>query len=132
MSKIANVYIAYDLDAWPRNHSNSKLKNCLFEAIYVLKNSDIEKYAYSGYGITFDSVGSWSFGNDFDRNVVIFYVDNSLSSHADDCKKSFSARWRSTYAINESFGSPEKKFNISFSKANTKFCLNLHYNADKS
>ena len=115
MSKIANVYIAYDLDAWPRNHSNSKLKNCLFEAIYVLKNSDIEKYAYSGYGITFDSVGSWSFGNDFDRNVVIFYVDNSLS-----------------YAINESFGSPEKKFNISFSKANTKFCLNLHYNADKS
>ena len=37
-----------------------------------------------------------------------------------------------TYAINGSSGSPEKKFNISFSKANTKFCLNLYYNADKS
>ena len=24
---------------------------------------------------------SWSFGNDFARNVVIFGVDNSLSTH---------------------------------------------------
>ena len=35
-----------------------------------------------------------------------------------------------TYIINGSFGSPEKKFSINFSKANTKFCLSLHYNAD--
>ena len=32
--------------------------------------------------------------------------------------------------INESFGSPGKMFN--FSKANTKFCLSLYYNADNS
>ena len=31
-----------------------------------------------------------------------------------------------------SFGSPGKKFSISFSKANTKFCLNFHYNGDNS
>ena len=37
-----------------------------------------------------------------------------------------------TYGINGSFGSPEKKFNISFTKANAKFCLSLHYNADNS
>ena len=37
-----------------------------------------------------------------------------------------------TFAINGSFGSPEKKFNISFSKANTKLCLSLHYNTDNS
>ena len=37
-----------------------------------------------------------------------------------------------TYIINGSFGSPEKKFSINFSKANTKFCLSLHYNADNS
>ena len=36
----------------------------------------------------------------------------------------------STLGINGSFGSPEKK--LDFSKANTKFCLNLHYNADNS
>ena len=37
-----------------------------------------------------------------------------------------------TFGINGSFGSPEKKFSINFSKANTTFCLNLHYNADNS
>ena len=35
-----------------------------------------------------------------------------------------------TYGINESFGSPEKKFSINFNKANTKFCLSLHYNSN--
>ena len=37
-----------------------------------------------------------------------------------------------TFGINGSFGSAEKKFSINFSKANTKFCLILHYNADNS
>ena len=37
-----------------------------------------------------------------------------------------------TFRINGSFGSPEKNFSINFSKGNTKFCLNLHYNADDS
>ena len=37
-----------------------------------------------------------------------------------------------TYGTNDSPGSPEKKFNINFSKANTKFCFSLHYNADNS
>ena len=35
-----------------------------------------------------------------------------------------------TFGINASFGAPEKTFSINFSKANTKFCLSLHYNAD--
>ena len=30
------------------------------------------------------------------------------------------------------FGSTEKKFSINFTKANTKFCLSLHYNANNS
>ena len=37
-----------------------------------------------------------------------------------------------TFDINGSFGAPEKKFNIFFTKAKTKFCLSLHYNADNS
>ena len=57
-NKIVSVYIVYDLDAWPENATNSfKFKNFLFRAINVVKNSDKEKYVYSGYGITFDSVG---------------------------------------------------------------------------
>ena len=64
LTKIVNVFILYDLTTWPRNPTNNfKLKNCLFEATNIVKNSDKEKYVYSGYGITFDSAGLWSFDN---------------------------------------------------------------------
>ena len=65
LTKIENVYIVYDLDACPRNPTNSfKFNSCLFGATNIVKNIDKEKYIYSGYGITFDSAGSWSFCND--------------------------------------------------------------------
>ena len=36
--KILNVYVVYDLDAWPKNPtSNFKFKNCLFGATSVEK-----------------------------------------------------------------------------------------------
>ena len=38
----------------------------------------------------------------------------------------------STDNINGSVGTVEKKFNINFSKAKTKFCLSLHYDGDNS
>ena len=37
-----------------------------------------------------------------------------------------------TFYVNGSFGTPEKKFNINFSKAKTTFCLSLHYNGDNN
>ena len=37
-----------------------------------------------------------------------------------------------TYDVNRNLGAPEKKFNINFSKANTKFCFSLVYNGDNS
>ena len=42
------------------------------------------KVVYSGYGIAFDGKGEWGFGNDLARNVIIFGVDNSVSSHANN------------------------------------------------
>ena len=42
-TKISNVYIVYDLDAWPRNPINNfKFKNCLFGATNIVKNSNME------------------------------------------------------------------------------------------
>ena len=122
LTKIVNVYIVYELNTLPKNPTNNfKFKNCLFGATNVVKYSDKEKYVYSGCDITFDSGGSWSFDNDFARNVVIFGVDSS-SSHSDNCKNNFLILGKSpTFGINRSFGSTEKKFNINFSKANTKF-----------
>ena len=33
---------------------------------------------YSGYETPFDAAGSWTFDNDFARNIVSFGADNSL------------------------------------------------------
>ena len=134
MTKIVNVYNVYDLDAWPRNpDDNFKFKNCLFEATNIIKNSDKERYVYSGYRITFDGAGSWRFDNKFDRNVIIFRVDNLLSSHSDNRKNIFLILGEgANYGINGNFGSPEKKFSINFRKANTNIFLSLHHNADDS
>ena len=58
LTKIVNVYIVYDLKALPkirlRNHA---LKDYLFGTTNIAKNSDKEKYVYSGYEIAFDGKG---------------------------------------------------------------------------
>ena len=85
-SKILNVQIEYVLNAQPRNSTDSsKFKNCFF-ATSVAENSDKEKHAYTGYGITIDSAGSGNVNNDTVINVIIFGIDNSSSSHADNRK----------------------------------------------
>ena len=132
MSKIVSVYIVYDLGVWPKNPTNNfKFKNCLFGTTDVVKNNDKEKYVYSGYGITFDSAYSWCFANETARNGIIFGVDNSSSSHVHNPKNNFLVPGEG-FGINGGVGWAKKKFSINFSKANTKFCLRLHYNADNS
>ena len=99
----------------------------------IVKNSDRKKYVYTGYRIAFDGKGSWSFSNDFVKNVIIFGVDSSSSSHTDNLKNDFLMLGEGdTFGINGSFGAPEKKLYINFSKAKTKFCLSLHYNNNNS
>ena len=101
-------------------------KNCLFGATNIVKNSDREKYVYSGYGIAFVGKVSWSLGNDCARNFVIFGVDNSSSSYTDNQKKNFSVLSEGdTFGINGRFDAPEKKFSINFGNAKTAFCLSL-------
>ena len=133
-TKIVNVYIVYDLSAWPKDPTNnSKFKNCLLGATKIVNNSDTEKYLYSRYGITFDIAGFWSFDNDTARNVIIFGVDNSSSSHSDNRKNNFLMLGKGpTFGINRNFGAPEETFDITFSKPNTKFCLSLHCNSHNS
>ena len=45
---IVNIYIVYELNASGSNDNDSTLKNCLFGAITLTKNADIDKYGYSG------------------------------------------------------------------------------------
>ena len=60
------------------------LEHCLFEAVKLTKNIDIDKCKYSGYVIGFDRKGTFSFGNRFCRNVIILGVDVSYSEHIDN------------------------------------------------
>ena len=42
-SRVVNVYILYEFDTWPEvPFNNFKLKNCLFTATNIVKNSDKE------------------------------------------------------------------------------------------
>ena len=85
--KVVNIYIVYELGASSSNVNDPTLKNCLFGAVTLTKNADIDKYGYSGYGIGFDRRGSFSFpGGGFGQNVLIFGADMSSSVHVDNKK----------------------------------------------
>ena len=60
--------------------NNFTLKNSLFETVKFVRMTIKSKFVDNCQGIAFFREGSWSFGNDFARNVVIFGLDNSSSS----------------------------------------------------
>ena len=56
----------------------------------LTKNTDIEKYGYSGFGIRFDRRSSFLFpSGGFGQNVLIFGADMSSSPHIDNKKKTY-------------------------------------------
>ena len=81
---IVNIYIVYKTSPKTIN-SNFVFRNCLFGAIKITNttNSDTDKWQYSGYGVGFDSTGSFTHpdgGNG--KNVIIFVADLGNSLHA--------------------------------------------------
>ena len=50
------------------------------------KTADVNKYKYSGYGIAFDRISSFSFpGGRYGQNVILFGVDMNSSIHLTVC-----------------------------------------------
>ena len=47
---VVNIYIFYELGASGSNNRDPILKNCLFGAVTLIKNTDIDKYGYSLLG----------------------------------------------------------------------------------
>ena len=75
---IVDIYVVYRLIP-VINNSDVTLESCLFGAVKLTKNTDIDKYKYSRYGIGFDSKGSFSHpSGGFGKNVVIFGADMHL------------------------------------------------------
>ena len=86
--KIVNIYTVYELGASSSNDNDPAIKSCLFGAVTLTKNADIEKYKYSGYGNGFDRRSSYSFpGGGFVQNIIIFGLGMSSSPHIDNKKK---------------------------------------------
>ena len=83
---IVHVYIVYEINKNYNISSYPTLGNCLFGAVSSTKHIDIDEYKCSGYGIGFDSEGTFSVG----RNCIIFGVDMSSSVHIDNRKKDIS------------------------------------------
>ena len=52
--KVVNIYIFYEVGASSSHINDPTLKNCLFGAVTLTKDADIDKYEYSDYGIVFD------------------------------------------------------------------------------
>ena len=125
--KVVNIYIVYELAASSSHDSDPTTKNCLFGAVTLSKNADIEKYKYSGYGIGFGRRSSFSFtGGGFGQNVLIFGADMSTSIHIDNKKKDILVLGRGPTQGLESTLTAEKMYSINFTVTKKKFCLSLH------
>ena len=87
------------------------LEKFLFNAVKLTKNSNIDKYKYSGYGIGFDRKGKISVG--FGRPYIIFGVDMSSSVHVDNKKKDIP-----TQGLDGTTLTVVTKYSINFTKNN--------------
>ena len=131
--KVVNIYIVYELGASSSSDSDPTLKNCLFGAVTLTKNADIDKYGYSSYGIGFDRKTTFSLsGGGFGQNIIIFGVDMSSSVHIDNKKKDILVLGKGPTQGLEHTLTAEKMYSINFTVTKKKFCLSLHYNGANS
>ena len=127
--KVVNIYIVYELGASSCRINNPTLKLCLFCAVTLTKNADIDQYGYSGYGIGFDRTSSFSFpGTRFGQNVLIFGVDMSSSPHIDNKKKDILLLRKAPRQGLKHTLTAEKMYSNKFTITKKTFCLRLHYN----
>ena len=110
--KVVNTYIIYELGASTSHDNDPTLKICLFGAVTLAKNANVDKYKNSGYGIGFDRRSSFSFpSSGFVQNLLIFGVDMSSSAHIDNKRKYISSWKRTNTRIRAYFNCWKNVFN---------------------
>ena len=113
------VYIVYELGASGSNDNDPTLKNCLFGAVILTKNADIEKNGYSCYGTGFDRKSSFSFSvGECGQNVLTFGVDMISSAHIDNQKKGILVLGKGPTQGLEHTLTAEKMYSINFTVTN--------------
>ena len=87
-----------------------------FGAVKLVKNADIDKYKYSGYGILFDRRGTSSFPTiGFGYNGIVFGVDMSSSVHVDNKEKDILILGKSpAQGLDDTALTAEKNYSINF------------------
>ena len=81
---IVNIYVLYRMTSHTKS-SSIVLENCLFGAVKITKNANVDKYKYSGYGTGFDVKGEYTHPDGGDgKNVIIVGADLSNSRHANN------------------------------------------------
>ena len=129
---IVTISIVYELGASTSNDNDPTLKICLFGAVTLTKNTNIDKYWYSCYGIGFDRRSSFSFtSGGFGQNVLIFGVGMSASVHINNKKKDILVLGRGpTQGLKHAL-TAEEMYSISIT-VTKKICLSLHCNGANS
>ena len=87
------TYIVYEISKNYNISSYLTLENCLSGAVSLTKHVDTDQQKYSGYGIGFDRIGEFSFGNGFGRNEIIFGADMGSYVHANNKNKKYFSPW---------------------------------------
>ena len=114
-------YIVYEIS---KNNISDypTIKNCLFGAVKLTKNTDIDKYRYFGYGIGFDRHGSFSFpGTGLGKYIIIFGVHMSSSTTIDNRKKHISILGKGPKQGLQHTLRDEKMYSINFTEKNILF-----------
>ena len=85
IKKVVKLYIIYEITNFHGIGSYLTLTNALFGAVKLIKNIDIDKYKYFGYGIGFDGKGFYSHpSGGTGKNAIIFGADMSSSTNIDN------------------------------------------------
>ena len=124
----------YKLQKRANHNPDFTLENSLFGPVQITKDVNVSLYKYSGYSISFDSGGSFSFGsNNNARYVIIFACDMSFSTPTNSRVNNIYVLGKDfIQGINETTVYAEKLYKTDFTKQNKKFVLRLHYNGDNS
>ena len=124
--KVVNIYIVYELGSSSSHNNDLTLKNCLFGAVTLTKNADIDNYGYSGYGIGFDRRSNFLFpGAAFGQNVLIFGADMSSSAYIHKKKRGMLFLGKGPMQGLEHILTAEKMYSINFIVTKKEILLKL-------
>ena len=131
---VVNIYIVDELKNKTISNTDFTVQNGLFGAVKLTKDVNTSIYGYSGYGICFDSGGSFTLGNISNgKNVIIFGVNTQNNIHSTNKTQNIYLMGKDfIQGINGTTIYAEKIYKTNFTDHSKKFVLFLHYNGDNS